>query len=180
TESHRRTNEDDAEYGAEAAGGKANRHVAAQPNPGHGTDEDGASQGVVHVSRDDVRDAAGPKHDRRVEDVGAYHLVRAQPEEQDQAQRDERSASRRGNPQYEADRETQQHRSNLVPRLHLDVIPLAGDELFEENRADQSERTGEGDRTGQQQEHRVIELGTPKTLPQHTDDIYAEDRGRHR
>jgi hypothetical protein len=76
------------------------------------------------------------QHDRRVEDVGADHLVGAQPEEQDQAQCDERPASRRGNPQHEADRETQRHRGNLVPRFHLDVIPLAGDELLEENRAD--------------------------------------------
>jgi hypothetical protein len=39
------------------------------------------------------------------------------------------------------------------------------------------ERPVNGDRTGQEQEHRVIELGTAKTFPQYTDDIYAEDRG---
>ena len=88
---------------------------------------------------DEVRGRRDPQQDGRVGDVGADDAMRAQPEAEDQADRDQRARAGRGDAEHEADRAAERDGGDLVPRLHPERLALARGVVGQRQRAQEHE-----------------------------------------
>ena len=101
--------------------------------------------------------AAAAEQDRGVDDVGADHLLRRQPVDGDQQDRDHGPRAGRGDADHEAGGGADHDRGDLVAGLDLEALALV-------DQAAQDQRPGEGDDADHQQgaaEHRVEQFVQP-------------------
>ena len=92
-----------------------------------------------------------------MEHVGAHHARGGEPEQQDQADRDQRAGPGRGHAEHEAHAHAQHDGGDLVPPLELDRVALALVHALEE-RANERGRAGEEQRAGEDREQQVVEV----------------------
>ena len=101
--------------------GALSESAAPMTTPGDRAEEDVAGEDEVDVAADPVGDAGRPEQDRGVEDVGADDLLRREPVDGDQQDRDHGARAGRGDPDHEAGGGADHDRGDLVTPLDLEV-----------------------------------------------------------
>src|SRR6266702_6955985 len=106
--------EDGGERDPQSAVGHAQREAASKEDAGNGADEQPTHRAHVHVARDEMSEACDVEQRRRVEDVGANDLGRAEWEHGQHGQAEEHSGADRGQADDEAAAQTDRKRRDVV------------------------------------------------------------------
>jgi hypothetical protein len=110
------------------------------------------------------------------------HARGHQPKREDEPDRDQRAAPGRGKPEHESDHRPEDDRGELVAPSQVELVPLAGDELLQEQRTGQGCGAGEEQRGGEDGEQEVIEFGAVRPLErvEHVDPTHGSGHGAKR